>query len=300
MMGYYRKFVKDYAKIAQPLNNLLKKDTKFNWTEDCEQAFNVLKAKLIEAPILRYPKFDAESVLSVDSLDYSIGYMPTQEHDGKQHPICFGGRAPRENELKWHITDKEGLALVEGIQQFKHYLANSKFTVFTDNVMEKNPRHDKQHKFFTQSLANVNTVQTDNSNVDTVQVNQNKTRLLGMRLINGKPYYLIQKGTTTPEWQTVAVAHWYARDLLEFLIEDRNKEDEQGMMNGIRMKKQGFVPKRQELDDPHWEQTNEIQINEDGSYHCLVVYRNPELAPEWVLLEETALGNKYDLIKILK
>ena len=94
----------------------------------------------------------------------------------------------------------------------------------------------------------------------------------------------------------MAVAHWFARDL----IDDRSKEGEQGMINGIRMKRQGFVPKRPELDDPHWEQINEIQINEDGSDHCLVVYRNPELAPEWVLLEEAALGNKCDLVKILK
>ena len=92
---------------------------------------------MIEAPILRYPKFEDEFVLSVDSSDYSVGYVLTQEHDGKQHSICFGGRALRENELKWHITDKEGLALVEGIQHFKHYLANSKFTMFTDNVSVK-------------------------------------------------------------------------------------------------------------------------------------------------------------------
>ena len=137
MMGYYRKFVKDYAKIVQPLNDLLKKDTKFNWTEDCEQAFNVLKIKLIEAPILRYPQFDKEFVLAVDSSQYSIGYVLSQEHDGKLHPICFGGRALRDDELKWHITDKEGLALVEGIQHFKHYLANNRFIVYTDNVSVK-------------------------------------------------------------------------------------------------------------------------------------------------------------------
>ena len=137
MMGYYRKFVKDYAKIAQPLNNLLKKDTKFQWNEDCENAFNVLKTKLIEAPILRYPEFDKEFILSVDSSEYSIGFVLSQEQDGKVHPICFGGRALREFELKWHITDKEGLALVEGIQHYKHYLANKKFIVYTDNVSVK-------------------------------------------------------------------------------------------------------------------------------------------------------------------
>lgn len=137
MMGYYRKFVRDYAKIAQPLNELLKKDTKFEWKDAHENAFNELKGRLTKAPILRYPQFDKEFTLSVDSSDYSIGFVLSQEHEGKQHPICFGGRALRDNELKWHITDKEGLALVEGIQHYKHYLANSKFTVFTDNVSVK-------------------------------------------------------------------------------------------------------------------------------------------------------------------
>ena len=73
-------------------------------------------------------------MLAVDSSQYSIGYVLSQEHDGKLHPIYFGGRALRDNELKWHITDKEGLALVEGIQHFKHYLANNRFIVYTDNV----------------------------------------------------------------------------------------------------------------------------------------------------------------------
>ena len=137
MMGYYRKFILGYAKIVQPLNDLLKKDTKFVWSEKCESAFNELKDRLTKAPILRFPQFDKEFTLSVDSSDYSIGFVLSQEFEGKQHPICFGGRALRDNELKWHITDKEGLALVEGIQHYRHYLANSKFRVFTDNVSVK-------------------------------------------------------------------------------------------------------------------------------------------------------------------
>ena len=132
MMGYYRKFIKDYAKIAQPLNNLLKKDTKFVWSDECEKAFKELNSRLTKAPILRYPQFDKEFTLSVDSSEYSTGFVLSQEHEGKLHPVCFGSRALRDNELKWHITDKEGLALVEGIQIYKHYLANNKFTVFTD------------------------------------------------------------------------------------------------------------------------------------------------------------------------
>ena len=137
MTGYYRKFIKNYAKIAAPLHDLLKKDKKFCWSEEAEIAFKELKHKLVTAPILRYPQFDKEFVLSTDSSDFSIGYVLSQVHDGKELPICYGGRALRNNELKWHITDKEGLALVEGIQHFRHYLANTKFTVFTDNVSVK-------------------------------------------------------------------------------------------------------------------------------------------------------------------
>ena len=137
MTGYYRKFIKNYAKIAAPLHDLLKKDKKFCWSEEAEIAFKELKHKLVTAPILRYPQFDKEFVLSTDSSDFSIGYVLSQVHDGKELPICYGGRALRNHELKWHITDKEGLALVEGIQHFRHYLANTKFTVFTDNVSVK-------------------------------------------------------------------------------------------------------------------------------------------------------------------
>ena len=137
MMGYYCKFIRNYAKIAAPLHDLLKKDKKFLWTEEAENAFQELKHKLVTAPILRYPQFDSEFILSTDSSDFSIGYVLSQVHDGKELPICYGGRALCNNELKWHITDKEGLALVEGIQHFRHYLANTKFTVFTDNVSVK-------------------------------------------------------------------------------------------------------------------------------------------------------------------
>jgi hypothetical protein len=56
---------------------------------------------------------------------------------GREHPIAYGGRSLCDSELKWHITDKETLTLVEGIQHFKHYLVNNEFTVYTDNVSVK-------------------------------------------------------------------------------------------------------------------------------------------------------------------
>ena len=91
MMGYYHKFIRNYAKIAAPLHDILKKDRKFLWTEACENAFQELKHKLVTAPILTYPQFDKEIILSTDSSDFSIGYVLSQVHDGKELPVCYGG-----------------------------------------------------------------------------------------------------------------------------------------------------------------------------------------------------------------
>lgn len=137
LFNYYRKFVLNYARIAEPLTKLLRKETEFKWTNECETAFNTLKEKLVTAPILKYPDFTKEFILAVDASDYSIGYVLSQMHEGKEHPICFGGRGLRDVERKWHITDKEGLALVEAVQTYRHYLTNQKFTVYTDNVSVK-------------------------------------------------------------------------------------------------------------------------------------------------------------------
>jgi hypothetical protein len=61
LTGYYRSFIRDYAKIARPLTDLTKDDAKFIWSSECETAFEPLKMQLIEAPILSYPNFDYET-----------------------------------------------------------------------------------------------------------------------------------------------------------------------------------------------------------------------------------------------
>ena len=86
-----------------------------------------------------------------------------------------------------------------------------------------------------------------------------------MKLINDKRYYWIQKGTAAPEWQTVTVAHWLVRDLLEFLINGRNN---------LKDRQQGYIRyHRPELDDPYCSHVTEIKKTEDGNYLFLVAYR---------------------------
>ena len=138
MTSYYRRSIKNYSLITGPLISLLKKNTKFKWTPECEKSFQTLKKALSSAPILAFPQFDKEFIISVDSSEYSIGFVLSQhDNEGREHPTAYGGRTLHNHELRWHITDKEGLALVEAVKQFRHYLANTKFTVYTDNISVK-------------------------------------------------------------------------------------------------------------------------------------------------------------------
>ena len=138
MAQFYRRYIKSFATIALPLNKLLRKETKFVWTEECQVAFETLRRALVTAPVLAFPQFDKPFILAVDASDESIGYVLSQlDSDNREHPVAYGGRALRNEELKWHITDKEGLSLVEAIRQFRPYLANVPFTVYTDNVSVK-------------------------------------------------------------------------------------------------------------------------------------------------------------------
>ncbi|MES9904503.1 MAG: reverse transcriptase domain-containing protein [Sedimenticola sp.] len=134
MSNYYRKFIHNYSRIAAPLNALLKKDVVFAWTDECQVSFDTLKHLLTSSPVLAFPNFETPFTLAVDASDVSIGYVLGQlDESGREHPVAYGGRSLHEPERKWHISEKEGLALVEAIRTFRPYLASNQFTVYTDN-----------------------------------------------------------------------------------------------------------------------------------------------------------------------
>lgn len=149
LANYYRKFIEGFAATAAPLTKLLTKDTNFIWDNDAQKAFDVLKTKLTTAPILAYPDFDKEFILYTDASANAIGYVLGQRDDDKrERVICFSGRGLRASEKNWSVSEKECLAVIEGIKYFRVYLANTRFIVKTDhkaieflkNVKEPNGR----------------------------------------------------------------------------------------------------------------------------------------------------------------
>lgn len=91
----------------------MRKNTKFQWNTEQDVAFNTLKEKLTTAPILSFPDFDKPFTLPVDASDLAIGYILGQRNaDGLETVCAYGGRGLRDQERKWHINEKEGLALI--------------------------------------------------------------------------------------------------------------------------------------------------------------------------------------------
>lgn len=130
LTGYYRKFIKDYAKIAKPITKYLKKDTKIN-TNDPEYigAFETLKRLLMNDPILSYPDFTKKFILQTDASNFALGAVLSQEG----HPVCYASRTLNDHEQNYSTIEKELLAIVWATQYFRPYLFGRKFLVETDH-----------------------------------------------------------------------------------------------------------------------------------------------------------------------
>ena len=133
-IGYYRRFIKDFAKIAAPLYALLQKDKLWNWEAKCIKAYNQLIGRMIASPILRQPDFSLPCILFTDALNVALGAILSQkEVQGNEYVIAYASRLLKGAETKYGITEKECLAVLWGIRYFRSYVDGQRFTVVTDH-----------------------------------------------------------------------------------------------------------------------------------------------------------------------
>lgn len=138
LASYYRRFILRFAKIAQPLHQLTKKGAQFDWTAECQTAFDRLKSELTEAPVLAYPDFNKDFTLETDASVRGLGAVLSQtQSDGRSHPIAYASRALSPPEKNYGITELETLAVVWAISHFHAYLYGHKVTVLTDHSAVK-------------------------------------------------------------------------------------------------------------------------------------------------------------------
>ncbi|KAL0539326.1 hypothetical protein IC582_023531 [Cucumis melo] len=129
-VNYYRRFIKGYSGIAAPLTNLLKKNQTWDWTEECQRAFDRLKHVVSEEPVMVLADHTKPFEVHTDASDFAIGGVLMQD----DHPIAFESRKLNDTERHYTVQEKEMTAMVHCLRTWRHYLLGSKFTVMTDNV----------------------------------------------------------------------------------------------------------------------------------------------------------------------
>lgn len=133
LTGYYRRFIDNYAKVSKPLTFLLQKDIAFEWRESQVEAFETLKNKLINSPILQFPDFSREFIITTDACDYGIGACLSQGEINKDKPVSYTSRLLNSAERNYSTIEKEMLAIVYAVNQFRPYVYGSQFTLVTDH-----------------------------------------------------------------------------------------------------------------------------------------------------------------------
>ena len=135
--GFYRRFIKDFSKIAKPLYKLLEKDAQFIWEEDCQKSFEELKFHLTTAPIVQAPNWKLPFEVMCDVSDLAIGAVLGQREDGKPHVVYYASKTLNEAQRNYTTTEKELLAVVYALDKFRAYLVGADIVIFTDHAALK-------------------------------------------------------------------------------------------------------------------------------------------------------------------
>jgi len=132
--NFYRRFIKDYSKIAKPLT-ILTGDIPFEWTTHQQNAFETLITAITTQPVLALPRPTGQFRLEADSSDYAIGAVLSQFQDNKWHPIAYLSKSLTETQRNYEIYDKEMLAIMLALDEWRHYLigASEPFEIWTDH-----------------------------------------------------------------------------------------------------------------------------------------------------------------------
>ena len=134
LCSYYRRFVKDFAKIVRPMVELTRKGKKFIWADDCQKSFEKLKDLLVGSDIMGYPLDNAgDFILDVDASDVGIGGVLQQIQEGRERVIAYASRALNKPERNYCITEKELLAIRYFVEYFRQYLLGRHFIVRSDH-----------------------------------------------------------------------------------------------------------------------------------------------------------------------
>ncbi|XP_050878075.1 uncharacterized protein LOC127081891 [Lathyrus oleraceus] len=132
--GFYRRFIRDFSKIAKPLTTLLVKDKAFLFNKECAMDFETLKIKLISAPIAIAPEWSLPFEIMCDASDIAVGEVLGQQREKLLHVIYYASHVLNPEQMNYATTEKELFVVVYAFDKFRQYLLGSKVVVYTDHA----------------------------------------------------------------------------------------------------------------------------------------------------------------------
>ncbi len=145
--GFYRRFIKDFSKIAEPMCRLLQKEVNFQFDKPSQEAFDRLKTSLTTAPIVQPPDWTIPFELMCDASDNTVGVVLGQKKGKDPHVICYASKMLGEAQRNYATTEKELLAVVFALEKFRSYLIGSeKIIVYTDHTTVRHLINKKEAK----------------------------------------------------------------------------------------------------------------------------------------------------------
>lgn len=133
LVGYYRRFIPDFAKLTQPLTACLKKRNKIIIDQNYIDAFNKCKELLTHAPLLQYPDYDKPFILTTDASNVALGAVLSQGQVGSDKPVAYASRTLSDTETRYSTIERELLAIIWATKHFRPYLYGRKFYIYTDH-----------------------------------------------------------------------------------------------------------------------------------------------------------------------
>jgi hypothetical protein len=143
LAGYYRRFIKDFSKIAKPMTRLLEKDKDFDWTEECQVSFEELKKRLTSAPVLILPDITKKFDIYYDASRQGLGCVLMQD----RQVVSYTSRQLRKHEENYPTHDLELAAVVHALKIWRHYLIGHRCEIYSD--------HKSLKYIFTQNGLNL-------------------------------------------------------------------------------------------------------------------------------------------------
>ena len=135
--GFYRRFIRDFSKIARPLCRLLEKDTKFNFDESCQNSFEEIKSRLVEAPIMAKLDWNREFEIMCDASDFAMGAILGKKAEKVFKAIYYARKTFNEAQENYSTAEKEMLTIVFACEKFKPYILGSHVIIHIDHAVIK-------------------------------------------------------------------------------------------------------------------------------------------------------------------